>query len=90
MYVTFTDWDFDGNVENAIKNLEGFWPTMKDAGAVSTRATITSPTTIRTMTIWNSEADVDANIDEIRAAAGSAVGMSVTGGMRGDLATELG
>ena len=32
---------------------------------------------------------LEANTDEIRAAAGSAVGMSVTGGMTGPLAVEL-
>ena len=33
---------------------------------------------------------LEASIPEIRAAAGSAVGMSVTGGMTGPLAVELG
>ena len=32
---------------------------------------------------------LEASIAEIRAAAGSAVGMSVTGGMTGTLAVEL-
>ena len=53
------------------------------------RATVTGPNSIRTMTLWSSQEDVEANLDKIRAAAGSAVGMSVTGGMMGTIAVEL-
>tara|TARA_A100001015_G_C14972487_1_gene705766 strand:- start:659 stop:850 length:192 start_codon:yes stop_codon:yes gene_type:complete len=62
---------------------------MKKYGAVNMRATVTGENTIRTMTLWNDPKMLEANIDEIRAAAGSAVGMSVTGGMTGPLAVEL-
>ena len=89
MFVSFTDWEFDGNVENAVENMKGFWPEMQKYGAVNMRATVTGENTIRTMTLWNDPKMLEANIDEIRAAAGSAVGMSVTGGMTGPLAVEL-
>ena len=89
MFVSFTDWEFDGNVENAVENAKAFWPEMKKHGATNMRATVTGPNTIRTMTLWSSQEQVEANIDEIRAAAGSAVGMTVTGGMMGKIAVEL-
>ena len=38
-----------------------------------------------TFTDWEFDGDVEANLDKIRAAAGSAVGMSVTGAMQGDV-----
>ena len=41
------------------------------------------------MTTWNNQEKVEANIDKIRAAAGSAAGMTVTGGMMGKIAAEL-
>ena len=43
MFTTFTDWEFDGNVEAATQNAKNFWPDMKAAGAVSMRATVTGP-----------------------------------------------
>ena len=55
MFTTFTDWEFDGNVENATQNAKNFWPEMKAAGAVSMRATETGPNSIRTMTLWSSK-----------------------------------
>ena len=89
MFVSFTDWEFDGNVENAVENLKGFWPEMKKHGATNMRATVTGEKTLRTMTIWSSKEEVEANIDKIRAAAGTAVGMTTTGGMMGTIAVEL-
>ena len=89
MFATFTDWEFDGNVENAVENAKSFWPEMKKAGAVNMWATVTGPNSIRTMTLWSSQEDVKANLDKIRAALGSAVGMSVTGGMMGAIAVGL-
>ena len=89
MFVSFTDWEFDGNVENAVEAAKGFWPEMKKYGAVNMRAAVTGENTIRTMTLWSDQKMLEANIDEIRAAAGSAVGMTVTGGMTGPLAVEL-
>ena len=50
------------------------------------RATVTGKNTIGTMTLWSDPKMLEANTDEIRAAAGSAVGMSVTGRMTGPLA----
>ena len=35
MFVSFTDWEFDGNVENAVENMKGFWPEMKKHGATN-------------------------------------------------------
>ena len=89
MFTTFTDWEFDGNVENATQNAKNFWPEMKAAGAVSMRATVTGPNSIRTMALWSSKEEVEENLDKIRAAAGSAVGMSVTGAMQGNVVLEL-
>lgn len=62
---------------------------MKKYGAVNMRATVTGKNTIGTMTLWSDPKMLEANIDEIGAAAGSAVGMSVTAGMTGPLAVEL-
>ena len=28
MFVSFTDWEFDGNVDNAVEAAKGFWPEM--------------------------------------------------------------
>ena len=53
------------------------------------RATVTGEKTLRTMTIWSSEEQMKANIDEIRAAAAKAVGMTTTDGMMGTIAVEL-
>jgi len=89
MFVSFTDWEFDGNVENAVDNMKGFWPEMKKHGATNMRATVTGEKTLRTMTTWSSKEQVEANIDKIRAAAGTAVGMTTTGGMMGTVAVEL-
>ena len=30
MFVSFTDWEFDGNVDNAMEAAKGFWPSMKE------------------------------------------------------------
>ena len=89
MYVSFSDGEFDGNVENAVESAKGFWPEMQKYGAVNMRATVTGENTMRTMTLWSDQKIVEENIDKIRAAAGSAVGMTVTGGMTGPLAIEL-
>ncbi len=89
MFVSFTDWEFDGNVDNAVEAAKSFWPEMKKYGAVNMRATVTSEKTLRTMTLWSDQKMLEANIDKIRAAAGSAVSMTVTGGMTGPLAVEL-
>ena len=89
MFVSFTDWELDGDVDNAVDAAKGFWPEMKKHGAVNMRATVTGEKTLRTMTIWSSQEQLEANIDEVRAAASSAVGMTTTGGMMGALAVEL-
>ena len=62
---------------------------MKKHGEVNMRATVTGEKTLRTMTVWSSEEQLKANIDSVRAAASSAVGMTSTGGMMGALAVEL-
>ena len=89
MFVSFTDWEFDGNVDKAVESAKGFQPEMQKYGAVSMRATVTGENTLRTMTLWSDQKMLEENIDKIRAAAGSAVGMTVTGGMTGPLAVEL-
>ena len=89
MFVSFTDWEFDGNIENAVENMKGFWPEMKKHGATNMRATVTGENTMRTMTLWSDQKIVEENIEKIRAAAGSAAGMTVTSGMTGPLAVEL-
>ena len=52
MFVSFTDWEFDGNVDNAVEAAKGFWPEMQKYGAVNMRATVTGENTLRTMTLW--------------------------------------
>ena len=89
MFVSFADWKFDGNVDKAVESAKGFWSEMQKYGAVSMRATVTGENTLRTMTLWSDQKMLEENIDKIRAAAGSAVGMTVTGGMTGPLAVEL-
>ena len=89
MFITFTDSEFDGNVEDAVDNAKSFWPELKAAGAVSMRPSITGQNTIRTKTLWRSQEEVEANLNKIRVAPGSAGGMSVTGAMQGDVVLEL-
>ena len=89
MFVSFTGWEFEGNVGDAVEAAKGFRPEMKKYGAVNMRATVIGKNTIGTMTLWSDPKMLEANIDEIRAAAGSEVCMSVTGGMTGPLAVEL-
>ena len=36
MFVSFTDWEFDGNIDNAVEGIKGFWPEMQKYGAVNT------------------------------------------------------
>ena len=89
MFVSFTDWEFDGNVDNAVEAAKGFWPEMQKYGAANIRATVTGENTLRTMTLWSSQETLDANVDKIRALATSASGMTPTSGMKGPLAVEL-
>ena len=89
MYVSFTDWEFDGDVDKAVEGIKANWTEMQKYGAVNTRCTVTGENTLRTMTLWSSEEKLKANIDEVRAAAASAAGMTSTGGMMGALAVEL-
>ena len=89
MFVTFTDWEFDGNVENAAENARNFWPHMKEAGAQQFRATVTGTNSIRTMTLWNSKEECEAALDQIRASASDAASMKVVGTAAGELALTL-
>ena len=36
-FVSLTDCEFDGNVDNAVEAAKGFWPEMKKYGAVNMR-----------------------------------------------------
>ena len=49
MFVSFPDWGFDGNVDNAVESAKGFWPEMKKRGEVNMRATVAGEKTLRTM-----------------------------------------
>ena len=89
MFVSFTDWEFDGNVDNAVEGIKANWPEMQKYGAVNTRCTVTGENTLRTMTVWGSKEQLEAAVDDVRAAASKAVGMTMTGGMLGELAVEL-
>ena len=62
---------------------------MKKHGATNMRATVTGEKTLRKMTTWSSKEQVEANIDKIRAAAGTAVDMTTTGGMMGTVESSL-
>ena len=33
MFVSFTDWEFDENVENSVECIKGFWPEMQNYSA---------------------------------------------------------
>ena len=89
MFVSFTDWEIDGNVENVVEGIKENWAAMKEYWAVNTRCTVTVENTLRTMTLWSSQETLDANVDKIRALATSASGMTPTSGMKGPLAVEL-
>jgi len=89
MFVSFTDWEFDGNVENEDEGIKENWAAMKEYGAVNTRCKYTGENTLRTMTLCSSQETLDANVDKIRALATSASGMTPTSGMKGPLAVEL-
>ena len=89
IFTTFNDWEFDGNVANAIENAKNFWSVLKAASAMNMRATVTGPNSIRTETLWSSKEEIETNLDKIRAAAGSAVGLSVTVAMQGNVVLEL-
>jgi hypothetical protein len=89
MYVSFTDWEFDGDVGKAVEGIKANWAEMKKYGAVNGRCTVTGENTLRTMTLWSSQELMEANVDTIRALATSASGMKPTGAMKGPLALQL-
>ena len=41
MFVSFTDWEFDGDVDKAVKGIKANWAAMKEYGAVNTRCIVT-------------------------------------------------
>ena len=89
MYL-FTDWEFDGDVAGAIETAKGFWPEMKKHGALNMRATVAGENTIRSITVWwGSKEQLEAAVDDVRAAASKVVGTIMTDGMLGELAVEL-
>ena len=89
MYVSFTDWEFDGDVDKAVEGIKANWAEMQKYGAVNTRCTVTGENTLRTMTLWSSQELMEANVDTIRALATSASGMKPIGAMKGPLALQL-
>ena len=89
MYVSFTDWEFDGDVDKAVEGIRASWAEMKKYGAVNGRCTVTGENTLRTMTLWSSQELLEANVDTIRGLATAASGMTPTSGMKGSLLVEL-
>ena len=89
MYVSFTDWEFDGDVDKAVEGIKANWAEMKKYGAVNGRCTVTGENTLRTMTLWSSQELMEANVDTIRGLATAASGMTPTSGMIGSLLVEL-
>ena len=89
MFVSFTDWEFDGDVDKAVEGIKTNWAAMKEYGAVNTRCTVTGENTLRTMTLWSSQELLEANVDTIRGLATAASGMTPTSGMKGSLLVEL-
>ena len=33
MFVSFTDWEFDGNVDNVVEGIKAYWDEMQKYGA---------------------------------------------------------
>ena len=89
MFVSFTDWEFDGNVDNVVQGIKANWAEMQKYGAVNTRCTVTGENTLRTMTLWSSQELLEANVDTIRGLATAASGITPTSGMKGSLLVEL-
>ena len=89
MFATFTDWEFDGNIDTAKKLAADFWPQMKAAGATDFRGTQTGPNSLRSMTLWKSKEECEAALDKIRAAGSAASGMKVVSTASGNLEIEL-
>ena len=89
MFATFTDWEFDGNIETAKKLAADFWPQMKAAGATDFRGTQTGPNSLRSMTVWKSKEECEVALDKIRAAGSAASGMKVVATASGNLEIEL-
>ena len=89
MFATFTDWEFDGNIETAKKLAADFWPQMKAAGATDFRGTQTGPNSLRSMTLWKSKEQCEAALDKIRAAGSAHSGMKVVATASGHVETEL-
>ena len=89
MFATFTDWEFDGNIETAKKLAADFWPKMKAAGATNFSRTQTGPNSLRIMTLWKSKEECEAALDKIRAAGSTQSGMKVVVTASGNLEIEF-
>ena len=46
MYVSFTDWEFDGDVDKAVEGIKANWAEMKKYGAVIVLCTVTGENTL--------------------------------------------
>ena len=51
MFVSFTDWEFDGNVDNAVDGIKANWAEMQNYGAVNTRCTVTGAVSYTHLTL---------------------------------------
>ena len=60
MFVSFTDWEFDGNVDNAVEGIKANWAEMQKYGAVNTRCTVTGENTLRTCLLYTSPSPRDS------------------------------
>ena len=89
MFGTFTDWEFDGNIETAKKLAADFWPQMKAARATDFRGTQTAPNSLHSMTLWKSKEECEAALDKIRAAGSAQSGMKVVATASGNLEIKL-
>ena len=89
MFATFTDWEFDGNIETAKKLAADLQPQMKAAGVTDFRGTQTGPNSLRSITLWKSKEGCEVALDKIRAAGSAASGMKVVATASGNLEIEL-
>ena len=89
MFVSFTDREFYGNVDNAVEGIKANWAEMNEYGAINTRTAVTGENIPGTTTHWSSQELLDANVNIISVLGKLALGMSPASGIKGPLALEL-